>query len=147
MADGRAGRVVGAHRGSENDFVEPYALRKQRKARELAALKAAASKKPGRPMAIPPGSDVEFTLRRLWNDGTQIKIIAEELGVSIRAVKDARLRLKLKTRRPDLGKGTQLRVAIDSQTMKLLRAACTRKGCTKASHIRELIRRDAGVSS
>lgn len=149
MTDGRKGRKVESRSlHTATEFTETYEARRERKAQELAALKAAASKsvpRVGRPKVLVSGTDKGRRFVELWNAGTKIKIIAEELGVSEKAVKNARPHFKLKTRRPDLGKGTQFRMAIDAQTLKLLRAACTRKGCSKATYIRELIRRDAGL--
>lgn len=99
----------------------------------------------GRPLAVPPGSEVAKRFTQLWKDGTLIETIALELGLSQRQVKYARRNLGLKTRRPGLGDGKHFDLVIDAQTAKLLRAGATRKGISKAAYVRELIRRDAGV--
>jgi hypothetical protein len=135
-----AKRMGGA---TEADFTETWEERKARRLREKA--KPDSSPAPlGRPMVIPHGSEAERRLRSMWAAGTQIKTIAAELGVSEKAVKNARARLRLPTRRPDLGKGAVFRIHLDAETMRLLRAATTRRGSTKASYIRMLIHRDAG---
>lgn len=127
---------------TERGLTEKWEDRKARRAGKGVETVAPAL---GRPMAIPPGSDKERQLKRLWKAGTQIKIMAEELGVSEKVIKNARARLELTTRRPDLGKGTQFRITFDSATMKLLRAGAGRRGSTKADYIRYLIKRDAAI--
>lgn len=98
-------------------------------------------------MVFPPGGEAELKLRRMWEEGALIKIIAEELEVSPKAVKDARKRLGLAMRRPNYGNGANFKIWMDRDTTKLLRAAIVRRSMTKAGYIRYLIRRDAGFKS
>lgn len=107
--------------------------------------KPPAHKTRGRPLAVPPGSDIAQRFKDMWESGTLIETMAIELGLSERQIKYARRNLRLKTRRPGLGQGKHFDLVIDAQTAKLLRVGATRKGVSKAAYVRELIRRDAGV--
>jgi hypothetical protein len=111
--------------------------KKQREVRNPSPVK-----RPGSPLVIPPGSDIEREFRQLWAAGTMYKIMAEELGVSVKALKDARKRLGLKTRRPNMGKGIDFRLRLDPASVVKLRRGTTRTGSTRAAYLRSLIWKD-----
>lgn len=92
----------------------------------------------------PPWTDREITiLRRLWLTGTQIKIIAEELGRSPSAVKKKRAEIGLNTRR-DHGQNQGLRVNVSPSLYRSIRRRATERGSSVADYLRMLIKRDVG---
>jgi hypothetical protein len=119
---------------TEADYTEKWTP-KQKAVRVHGAMR-------GRPTVW--NDDKRRDLRAMWVAGTQIKIIAETLGVGEKAVKDERLRQKLATRRPNLGNSILFRLQLTADDAKLLRTGARRRGSTKADFLRYLIRRNEG---
>jgi O-acetylhomoserine/O-acetylserine sulfhydrylase-like pyridoxal-dependent enzyme len=126
----------------ESTLVETWEDRKKRRAAERAAATVPEKKSTGRPKVIPEGSSAEHTLRMMWRDGSQIKVIAASLDVSEKAVKNAVARLKLPTRRPNIGKSIDLRIRVDVLTYNKLRRRASLKGASLAKIIRMAIQKE-----
>lgn len=120
---------------TENDYTEKWS-KKEKPLEQPEVVRFA------RPMVVPYGSELERRLIRMWKEGTQIKVIADELGISAKAVKNARARLNLRTRRQGIMQGIDMRVRFDGSTAMMLRKAAIRTGSSKAEYIRKLIRQD-----
>lgn len=85
--------------------------------------------------------DAELTA--LWKAGTTIPEISKRLGKHPSTIKARRQRLKLKPRRTG-GLTEKIKVGLDLDTMRILRAKAQRAGQTVPARIRSLVLRDVG---
>lgn len=100
---------------------------------------------PGRPSKLT--EDDKRYVTRLYKDGTKIAVIAAELDVSEKTVKNEIGNQQragiLRTRRPNLGdKLILFRLQLDPELNKKIYEGAKRRGSSKADYIRMLIRRD-----
>jgi len=100
--------------------------------------------KPGRPALLT--EDDKRYVTRLYKDGTKLSVIAAELDVSEKTVKNEVSNQQraglLRTRRPALGGNILFRLQLDKELNQKVYAGAKRRGSSKADYIRMLIRRD-----
>lgn len=99
--------------------------------------------RPGRPSKL-TDLDKQY-VTRLYKDGTKIAVIAAELDVSEKTVKNEignQIHAgKLRTRRPNIG-GVLFRLQLSLDDERKVYAGAKRRGSSKADYVRYLIRRD-----
>jgi len=88
-------------------------------------------------------------LRRLWDEGSALKVISHELGRSYKSIKAQRLVMGLKPRRQPLVEGArrdvELRTYLSKKAASRLGSLAMQRGQSTSSYIRNLIMRDLGL--
>lgn len=95
-------------------------------------------------------SDAErATFKRLWGEGTNIKVIARELGRPPSAIKAQRKHMNLPPRRRPMVEGAkrsvEVRVYLSPKVASRLGARSMQASQSMSSYIRTLIMRDLGL--
>lgn len=88
-------------------------------------------------------------LKRLWDEGAAVKVIAGELGRSHKSIKGQRLLMGLKPRRQPLVEGArrdvELRTYLSKKAASKLGSLAMQRKQSTSSYIRNLIMRDLGL--
>lgn len=139
MGDGVTGTGHGKYQfqpTEEHTFFEKWADRPK-------LVPVVHSRKGGPAYRIPPGSEIERQFKQLWASGTTYKVISHvlaedfEIDLSTRSLKEARIRLKLPTRRPMIGSDlVELKFAVPRRVYVALRKSAQSKGVHLSRYVR-----------